>query len=656
MREMNMLQRTILTLVVLVLMISTQGNMAKASDDVTGHWHEAALREMIDKGYMIGYGNGIYNPQGSVTRGQFAVILSRALNLPLPEEGIGFSDVTEETGVMDEVLSAAGAGIITGYKDGTFKPSEKISRLHMAVMVKRALNYLFIEDIATEITYNDKNLIIADYHNAISNTVNYEIFKGSPIEGGLYFRPFDHATRGDAAAITSRLLKVVEEHSPSVPEPTPELTFDVATVSATNEIRVVKKYATYEEASRNVLSNQVVTYGNSILKMTDGLVVTVPTIDSSITILYDNPEFKGYGITYVPADTELEYVNSTDEYVVVKIAGVQGYIKHEHSQLKPQQTLTGRSYYQVKNGLLSHWIYSNTKGTYSTYSIGKAPSFLVENQKYFSWDGIHFETINGTSIGESYSYFQFLPARSVSKYTAEEIDAYIDAKLLNLEASYPNDKTYNQASTKSKLRGLGTYLKDLEAEKKINALFILALAQHESSYGLSVYALEHNNLFGSNVTDDNPTDFSFDSIEENIDAFVKELTTDYLTPNGGYANGGVFGNKAIGANVKYASDPYWGAKAGGHWYRIDQEMGGKELSSPYTIGLTNIAGLNVRTSPLVSIDNRAYRYLKGNLPVIVTGQLPMTNGYEWYTVKSDHVLYDDLYIAKEYIDILPISK
>jgi hypothetical protein len=195
----------------------------------------SALREMIESEFIKGYGNGVYLPNGHVTRGQFAAILSRALNLPVPEESIEFSDVTVKTGVMEEVLSAAGADIITGYNDGTFKPSEKINRLHMAVMVKRALKYLSIEDKESEFTFKDKDLIISDYYNAISNSVNYEIFKGSTREDGVYFRPLDNATRGEAAAITSRLLKVVEQHSPSVPEPSPELTFDVATVSASNE-------------------------------------------------------------------------------------------------------------------------------------------------------------------------------------------------------------------------------------------------------------------------------------------------------------------------------------------------------------------------------------------------------------------------------------
>lgn len=653
---MNFFKKLMIIVVIFTVAFISNTKLASASDDITGHWHEEALRLMIEKEIMKGYGDGIYLPNGSVTRGQFSVILTNALNLPVPEESIGFSDVNEKTGVMEEVLSAAGAGLITGYPDGTFKPTQKISRQHMAVMVKRALDYLVIPDLSSEFSFKDKHLIISEYHNAISNSVNYSIFKGSQREDGVYFRPFDNATRGDAAAITMRLLNVIEEHSQTTPDTDPQLTYDVATVNASSEISVVKKYKTYEEAARNTSSNQVIVYGDSILKMSKGLVVTVPTLTQSITIIYPTPELKGSGVTYVPANTELQYINSTDNYVEVNFAGITGFIKHEYSLLKPQITLAGQSYYKVQNGILSHYIYSHTTGRYSNYSIGEAPTFLNEGTTYISWDGVHFETKTGSAVGTSYPYFQFLPARTVSKYTAEEIDAYILTKLQELEQAYPNDKTYNQASTKSKLLNLGSYLKQMETEKKINALFILALAQHESSFGLSTYALEHNNLFGSNVSDDDPSDYSFDTVQENVDAFVNQfMNKNYLPPNAAYANGAVFGNKAIGANVKYASDPYWGAKAGGHWYRIDQAMGGREINNPYTIGITNIAGLNVRTEPKVSLDNRAFRYLKGNIPLVLNGELPLTNGYEWYRVKSDDILFDELYIAKEYIDILPVK-
>lgn len=38
------------------------------------------------------------------------------------------------------------------------------------------------------------------------------------------------------------------------------------------------------------------------------------------------------------------------------------------------------------------------------------------------------------------------------------------------------------------------------------------------------------------------------------------------------------GNKGSGMNVKYASDPYWGEKIAGHYYRMDKALGSKDYN------------------------------------------------------------------------------
>ena len=101
----------------------------------------------------------------------------------------------------------------------------------------------------------------------------------------------------------------------------------------------------------------------------------------------------------------------------------------------------------------------------------------------------------------------------------------------------------------------------MEANSHINAMLILSLAQHESAYGMSDHAQNLNNLFGLYVYDTNPLNKKFDSVEANIYELVEKfLQPNYITPGGRYTNGAVVGSKAIGFNVKYASDPFWGAK------------------------------------------------------------------------------------------------
>ena len=108
---------------------------------------------------------------------------------------------------------------------------------------------------------------------------------------------------------------------------------------------------------------------------------------------------------------------------------------------------------------------------------------MKPNEKYYSWNGIYFTNGDGSSKGNAYNYYQFLPARATTQYTAQEIDDYITEKLAEMESS--GASIYKDATTKSKLIGLGTALKEVEASYQINAMLILALAQHESAYGMS---------------------------------------------------------------------------------------------------------------------------------------------------------------------------
>lgn len=429
-------------------------------------------------------------------------------------------------------------------------------------------------------------------------------------------------------------------------------TYNIVSIQSDGTTSLVKTYATYNEALTNLKADQAIQYKDSLIKMPGGLVITKATATNLLTNIYSDKQLTK-AVTYVVSNSELLYVDSTDAYVEVNVAGNNMYIKQENSNLIPWNAVKGRSYYSVSNGQLVHSIYAFSTDTYSSYQVGVAPSFMVAGQKYYSVDGAHFTNAAGQEIGTSYPYFQYLSARSKTNYTAEEIDAYIMSMLLKLASDYPSNALYQQAMLQSKLIGLGSYLKQMEETHHINALLILALAQHESAYGLSDRAQQYNNLFGLYVTDNNPLAKYFDTVEQNINELVNAfLNKNYLPPNAGYANGAVFGNKAIGLNVKYASDPYWGAKAAGHMYRIDQMMGGKDSANPYKLGITTTSGLNVRTGPGTEYA-AAYKYTNSGMPItILDDNLPES---DWIKVLSDSASYEELYIHRSYIQELPVK-
>lgn len=377
----------------------------------------------------------------------------------------------------------------------------------------------------------------------------------------------------------------------------------------------VARYDTFDEANASLKKDQGIMLNDKYLKIPSGFVATNT---KAITFIYKQATFTaGFEYAGVATDTEFIYVDATANYVKVNAAGQDMYVKQEDVTLIPKVAAKGQSYYIADEKGLWHHIYHHQKGNYDgPYLVGKKPAFLKEGEKYYSTDGAKFSNVNGAVIGESYAYFQYVSPRIPTSYSAAELDQYIANELEAKEKT--GNVNFANATAKSPLKGLGAMLKTIEKENHINALFILSLAIHESDYGMSCHAQNYKNLFGLNVTDSNnecsinintSSNKYFASIEENITALVNRLNTNYLDPlnmKDYRYNGLALGNKMIGMNVRYASDPYWGAKAAGHMYRIDKALGSKDYQK-YKVGITTGSEVSIRKEPIVN-SNRAYQY------------------------------------------------
>ncbi|TQR32214.1 endo-beta-N-acetylglucosaminidase [Lysinibacillus sphaericus] len=678
-------------LMTVIGMLFWQPQLASA-DELTGHSHEPGLRYLISKNALIKDAKGSYRPDANVTRGEFASYLTKAMNLEATSD-IVFKDVPDTYVHAKDIKLAASAGIITGYGDGSFKPNAAVSRQHMAVMLERAIDYLNIPKGTSTITFKDNAAIIKDYRQAVAIGAKLEIIKG---DNG-YFMPKKNATIGQASSFIVRLMQLAGD--PNDGNSNSGNTNggntsggntnggnsnggntnggntnggntndgntnggntnggnsnggDTNTGSSKYAVKEISNgtlvgnqgFSTFEAAEKAVTKNtQVIVQSDKIVKMPSGYVVTNNYVALKSETINDS--------LGVAANTEMEYLSSDATQVKVRLAGQVGYLKHADVTLIPFSMSKGRSYYENVNGEIKHTLYDyNTNKYSSSYVFGKAPSFMKQGEKYYSWDGIYFTNGNGSSKGEAYNYYQFLPARAQTQYTAQELDAYIMNKLAEVEST--GVSSYKDATKKSKLIGLGKTLKDVEEKSQINAMLVLALAQHESAYGMSNQAQDLNNLFGLYVTDTNPKNKKFDSVVDNINELVEKfLQPNYITPGGSpgrnFANGAVVGSKALGFNVKYASDPYWGAKIAGHYYRAEKALGFKDAKNPYTIGITTTTGLNVRTGAATSFSP-LFTYARSGMPVIITSSA--TNG--WYEVLSDKLYTGKAFVSKDYVQVI----
>ncbi len=107
------------------------------ADIEEGTWHYEPACYVYQRGIMTGMDEYHFNPSGSVSRAQFAVILHRMNGGGAMSYRDAFPDIEEGTWYTDAVLWANSQGVVKGYDNGKFGPSDYITREQMATMLYR---------------------------------------------------------------------------------------------------------------------------------------------------------------------------------------------------------------------------------------------------------------------------------------------------------------------------------------------------------------------------------------------------------------------------------------------------------------------------------------------------------------------------------------
>lgn len=167
--------------------------------DVAGHWAQSAILRWSDYGVLQG-SEGKFSPDGTLTRGQMAVILSRLLNLPAAPSA-GFTDVAPDAWYADGINRCAAAGILQG-SEGKAMPEDPITREQAMVMLCRALG-IAAEDVGALAGFSDLSLV-SDYARPyVAALVKAGVVKGDA--NGL-LNPLSKITRAEIVTMIDRLV------------------------------------------------------------------------------------------------------------------------------------------------------------------------------------------------------------------------------------------------------------------------------------------------------------------------------------------------------------------------------------------------------------------------------------------------------------------
>jgi hypothetical protein len=175
-----------------------KGDKSEAFTDIAGHWAKEAIEQAAKIGFVNGFEDHTFRPQGLVTRAEFTAMLTRALQLPgLEDAPLDFADADRIPQWAKAGISAAvAAGIVNGYEDNTFRADNRINRSEMTALVVRALK-LDVSSTAA-LTFSDQDQIPDWAAPYVATAVKTGLIQG---RDGNQFAPLENTTRAEAVKL-----------------------------------------------------------------------------------------------------------------------------------------------------------------------------------------------------------------------------------------------------------------------------------------------------------------------------------------------------------------------------------------------------------------------------------------------------------------------
>jgi N-acetylmuramoyl-L-alanine amidase len=134
--------RLLLSLVVLLVFGCFSSSASAASFTDIGTTHRAKDEVyFLAIGNIVNGSNGYFYPDRKVTRAEAAAMIGRSIQLDGTKTTTIFEDVGSSNFASGYIQSAVKEGIISGYNDGTFRPAAPVTRGEMALLISRAFEF-----------------------------------------------------------------------------------------------------------------------------------------------------------------------------------------------------------------------------------------------------------------------------------------------------------------------------------------------------------------------------------------------------------------------------------------------------------------------------------------------------------------------------------
>ena len=170
----------------------------------TTRWYHEAIDTMLREGLMNGTGNGLFEPNGTLTRAMLVTILWRSEGKPAASAQTSFTDVPAGAYYAEAVRWAAANGVVKGVSSTEFGPSKNITRQELVTILWRLAAKKGLNTSNAGLTvpeFADRSQIAAWAAEAMSWGCTRGILTG---KSANRVDPTGTATRAEAAAMIVR--------------------------------------------------------------------------------------------------------------------------------------------------------------------------------------------------------------------------------------------------------------------------------------------------------------------------------------------------------------------------------------------------------------------------------------------------------------------
>mgnify|MGYP002644158866 CR=1 FL=1 len=160
--------------------------------------------------YIVGYEDGAFGPERTISREEVAAIFARLLvnKIDMDENyEVSFSDIPDTAWSKNYIGFLEDFGILNGYEDGTYRPYNSITRAEMAVIIAKVEGY--------DVSGTDMTTKFSDIDSGYDSWATQSIkvlTEDGVIEGyeDGTFRPGNGITRAETVSMINRILDAME--------------------------------------------------------------------------------------------------------------------------------------------------------------------------------------------------------------------------------------------------------------------------------------------------------------------------------------------------------------------------------------------------------------------------------------------------------------